>query len=263
MPVYGRCGSLNTRVKIVETGEVFETAKECAEFLGRSPAAVCMCLNGTNATCAGYHLELITVDYHDYIPYEMFDGYTVEISYAPGYFISELGIAYGPGYMGHRGYHILESYSNDKYGHQVVDINIDGKRYHKYLAVLVAEAFIPNPYGYPCVLHNDGDPYNNHVSNLRWGTHADNMADAKRHGTFHYFTPEEDEMSLRVLRKPVKSIDIRTGEEREFVSMAEAARVLGVYQANIGHVLRGYYKQTGGYKFEYLDKDEFDAKYYK
>lgn len=260
---HGRCGSLDTRIRIVETGETFESAKDCARYLNRSQSAVSLCLSGQNATCGGYHLELVSVDPYDYIPYDMFEGRTVEIEYAPGYFISELGIAYGPGSLGHRGYHELSSYPNDEYGHQVVDIHINGKRTHRYLAVLVAEAFIPNPHGYPCVLHDDGNPYNNHVSNLKWGTYADNMADARRHGTFHYFTPEEDEMSLRVLRRPVKSIDVRTGVEREFVSLAEAARQLGVYQSNISHVLSGFYKQTGGYKFEYLDKDEFDAKYYK
>lgn len=263
MPVYGRCGSIDTRIRIVETGEMFETAKDCARYLGRSPAAVSACLNGTNLTCGGYHLELITVDYHDYVPYEMFEGRTVEISYAPGYFISELGIAYGPGQLGYREYHVLPSFTNDDYGHQVVDLDIDGRKRHRYLAVLVAEAFIPNPHNYPEVCHIDGNPHNNHVSNLKWGTHADNMADAKRHGTFHYFTPEEDEMALRVLRTPIKAINIHTGQEYEFVSQAEAARQLGVYQANIRHVLSGYYRQTGGYRFEYLDKDEFDAKFYK
>lgn len=263
MPVYGRCGSLDTRVRIVETGEMFETAKDCARYLGRSPSAVWMVLNGLNNTCAGYHLELVTVDYHDHVPYEIFEGRIVEISYAPGYFISDLGIAYGPGHLGRRGYHEIETYANDDYGHQVVDLDINGRKVHRYLAVLVAEAFIPNPNNYPEVRHMDGNPYNNHVSNLQWGTHADNMNDAKRHGTFHYFTPEEDEMSLRVLRTPVKAINIQTGQEYEFVSQAEAARKLGVYQSNIRHVLSGYYKQTGGYRFEYLDKDEFDAKYYK
>lgn len=260
---YGRCGSIDTRVRIIETGEVFETARDCANRLGRSSAAIWQCLSGRSATCGGYHLELITVNPRDHVPYDMFEGRTVEISYAPGYFVSDLGIVYGPGCLGHRGYRAISSYSNDKYGHQVIDIHINGVRHHKYLAVLVAEAFIPNPHGYPEVRHMDGNPHNNRVSNLKWGTHADNMADAKRHGTFHYFTPEEDEMSLRVLRTPIKAINIETGQEYAFVSQAEAARTLGVYQPNIRHVLSGWYKQTGGYKFEYLDKDEFDAKYYK
>lgn len=263
MTAYPRSGSPGVNIRIVETGEMFETASECAKHLGRSKSAVSMCLNGVNSTCGGYHLELVCDNIEDRVPYEMFEGRTARVEYAPEYFVSELGIVYGPGSLGRRGYHVLNSYASDKYGHQVVDLYIDGKRRHRYLAVLVAEAFIPNPHGYPEVCHIDGNPYNNHVSNLKWGTHADNMQDAKRHGTFHYLTPEEDEMALRALRKPVKAINIRTGVEYEFMSLAEAARELGVYQSNITHVLTGYYKQTGGYRFEYLDKDEFDAKYYK
>lgn len=222
-----------------------------------------MCLSGINKTCRGYHLELITGDFDNDIPYEMFEGTTVEIESAPGYFISELGIVYGPGSIGRRGYHELNSYVNDNYGHHVVDLYIDGRRHHRYVASLVAEAFIPNPHGYPEVRHMDGNPHNNHVSNLEWGTHTDNMRDALRHGTFHHFTPAEDEMALRVLRTPVRAMNIKTGESYEFASQADAARELGVYQANINHVLTGYYKQTGGYTFEKIDKGEFDARYYK
>ena len=253
-----RSDRLGVGIRIVETGEIFDTCHECARYLGRSSSAVSACINGINSTCAGYHLELVDLDMNNRIPYEMFEGKTVEISYAPGYFVSELGIVYGPGSIGRRSYHELHSYSNDIYNHQVVDLYIDGKRHHRYVAVLVAEAFIPNPNDYPEVCHKDGNPYNNHVSNLKWGTHRDNMRDAIRHGTFHYFTPEEDEMALRVLRTPVKAINIRTLEERIFISQAEAARQLGVHQSNIRHVLSGFYKQTGGYRFEYVDKEEID-----
>lgn len=30
--------------------------------------------------------------------------------------------------------------------------------------------------------HNDGNPLNNHISNLRWDTHVNNMADRELHG---------------------------------------------------------------------------------
>lgn len=257
---YKRCGGIQTRIRIVETGETFETGDECARYLGRSKSAVSMCLSGINSTCAGYHLELIESDSE--IPYDLFKGRTVEIDYAPGYFVSELGIIYGPGSMGHRGYHELYSYANDAYGHRVVDLYINGRRKHRYVAVLVAEAFIPNPNNYPEVCHIDGDPNNNHVSNLKWGTHVDNMRDAQRHGTFHYFTPEEDEMALQVLRTPVKAINIRTGEEIIYRSQADAARDLNLYQPNILHVLKGRYRQTGGYKFEYVEKGDWFYDYH-
>lgn len=51
------------------------------------------------------------------------------------------------------------------------------------------------------ILHGDSDPQNNHVSNLRYGTHSDNMQDSVHHGTHrnarktecphgHEYTPE-------------------------------------------------------------------------
>lgn len=47
---------------------------------------------------------------------------------------------------------------------------------------LVARAFIGEcPMGLH-VLHSDGDKYNNHYSNLRYGTPAENVQDTKRHG---------------------------------------------------------------------------------
>ncbi len=44
---------------------------------------------------------------------------------------------------------------------------------------LVAEAFLPNPDNLPVVRHLDHNRSNNVVSNLRWGTHKDNMADRR------------------------------------------------------------------------------------
>jgi hypothetical protein len=59
-----------------------------------------------------------------------------------------------------------------------------GVRTHKRIHRLVISAFVgPPPPGMECC-HNDGDPSNNTLGNLRWGTHSDNMRDACAHGTF-------------------------------------------------------------------------------
>lgn len=48
---------------------------------------------------------------------------------------------------------------------------------------LVALAFIPNIGGMPYVCHKDGNPENNDVGNLYWGSQKDNMLDARTHNT--------------------------------------------------------------------------------
>ena len=47
---------------------------------------------------------------------------------------------------------------------------------------LVAEAYIPNPDNKPLVMHLDDNPLNNHVSNLKWGTHKENLYSALENG---------------------------------------------------------------------------------
>lgn len=56
-----------------------------------------------------------------------------------------------------------------------------------YVGRLVLLAFVgPCPEGMECC-HNDGNPMNNRLDNLRWDTHVNNERDKKRHGTdqFH------------------------------------------------------------------------------
>lgn len=61
-----------------------------------------------------------------------------------------------------------------------------GQQRIRPVAVLVLEAFVgprPHPDWHGC--HNDGDPYNNRLSNLRWDTAAANAQDKIRHGRNH------------------------------------------------------------------------------
>lgn len=62
---------------------------------------------------------------------------------------------------------MLKSYDNG-YGYLIVDLKANGKRKHKKIHRLVAEAFIPNPDNLPEVNHKDENKYNNSVDNLEW-----------------------------------------------------------------------------------------------
>lgn len=68
-------------------------------------------------------------------------------------------------------------------GRLYVSLTRDGKRKNRYVAHLVLEAFCGvRPRGQEAC-HEDGEVTNNRATNLRWDTHAGNMADKIRHGT--------------------------------------------------------------------------------
>ena len=70
----------------------------------------------------------------------------------------------------------------DVAGHQSVALCLDGVVERRAPYCLALEAFIgPRPRGMQCC-HIDGDPTNNRLENLRWGTAADNAADRDSHG---------------------------------------------------------------------------------
>ena len=68
-------------------------------------------------------------------------------------------------------------------GYMVVGLAVvRNKNVTKYVHQLVLEAFVgPAPTGM-VACHGDGNPTNNRLSNLRWGTRKDNEADKERHG---------------------------------------------------------------------------------
>lgn len=68
-------------------------------------------------------------------------------------------------------------------GYGYLTLTEDRKVYTKKVHRLVAMAWIPNPENKPQVRHLDGNPSNNHVGNLAWGTGKENAADSLRHGT--------------------------------------------------------------------------------
>ncbi len=68
-------------------------------------------------------------------------------------------------------------------GHAQVRLWLDGKRTTWYVHRIVASTFLKPEEGREVVRHLDGNPRNNHVDNLAWGTQSDNIRDAVRHGT--------------------------------------------------------------------------------
>ncbi len=63
--------------------------------------------------------------------------------------------------------------TNNNY-HKVM-IRYDGVKRNMRVHRLVAETFLPNDNNLPQVDHIDRNRINNHISNLRWVTHSENM----------------------------------------------------------------------------------------
>ena len=67
------------------------------------------------------------------------------------------------------------------YGHMSVVL---GRGNTRMVHTLVLEAFVsPRPPGMDSC-HNDGNPKNNRLDNLRWDTRSNNIRDGVRHGTW-------------------------------------------------------------------------------
>jgi hypothetical protein len=101
----------------------------------------------------------------------------------PGYAISSIGrIKRTFPVQGAKSDHIMKC-SQNKTGHLYVRLRLNG-RYHKaYIHRMVLLAFSGQPGLGQEGRHLDGNPHNNHKSNLQWGTRLENCNDMRIHGT--------------------------------------------------------------------------------
>jgi hypothetical protein len=125
--------------------------------------------------------------------------------------------------------------TTQKEGYQLADLWKNGK--HKTFRIhrLVAEAFLENPNGYRCVLHGDGDPANNHVENLRYGTRKMNYADAVKHGTLG---PGEKHPSSKLTANQVREIKLLLRDSGQ--TQRKIAEKFGVSRETITCINTGY-----------------------
>ena len=76
---------------------------------------------------------------------------------------------------------LLPSPNGNGYWH--VSLHKDGRQRTEYIHKMVTRAFLGECPPELEILHGDGDKANNTLTNLRYGTHAENVQESVKHGT--------------------------------------------------------------------------------
>ena len=78
---------------------------------------------------------------------------------------------------------VLKPNTNGNSDHLWVTLRVEGRSLKRYVHRLVLSTFIGEcPPHFEC-RHLDGNPNNNHLYNLVWGSKSENYNDARKHGT--------------------------------------------------------------------------------
>jgi hypothetical protein len=123
---------------------------------------------------------------------------------------------------------------SEYHGYKVTTIAKNKIKKHKFIHVLIAEAFLgPKPEKME-VCHNDGDRKNNAIENLRYGTRSDNVRDSIKHGT-HYtpFIKKGSERSYAKINEEIAK-QIKDSEESSYI----LAKKLNISRALISNIRR-------------------------
>lgn len=127
-----------------------------------------------------------------------------------------------------------------KNGYIQVDMCENGISHTKFVHVLLATVFIPNPNNLPLVNHIDENPSNNDLSNLEWCDYSYNA----KHSINKIRKGHEKE------QKAVYRIDVNTNEEVRYNGIREAARENKIYHSNIRYAIL-HNSRCAGYKWRY------------
>jgi len=120
--------------------------------------------------------------------------------------------------------------------YRIVVLRRDGLSYTRTVHQLVLLAFVGLCPEDMEACHNDGNPHNNHLSNLRYDTHLANQQDAKAHGSFSGHGKLSDQEILRL------RADYAEGKPTR-----QLAKALSIDTAYVRDICAGhYYQHVGG-----------------
>lgn len=140
-----------------------------------------------------------------------------------------------------------------KHGYLYVDLRNHNKKQH-YIHRLVAEAFIPNPENKLQVNHIDGNKQNNCVSNLEWCTESENRTHAFKTGL------QKSPMKGLIgknnpLSRKVNQYDLNGTLIKQWDSMSEIEKKLGIHSGKISCCCNKKYKTSSGYIWRFANEE--------
>jgi len=210
----------------------FESIREAGNILGIREKNIQEVCSGRQKTADGFiwkYEEENKVDIED-VEGRVLDEY-------PNYIITKEGEIYSKNYSS---FLILKKNKKNYVRTQL--INKKGKRCSKFVHVLVAKAYIPNPENKPIVDHINGIKYENNFENLRWVTYAENTRYALTLD-LKGFNPE----------RAVNQFDNEGNLINTFSSVIKAAKEVSVVGGSISSACRNKHK-CRGFIWKYADK---------
>lgn len=158
----------------------------------------------------------------------------------PRYFVTPDGVVY---HQSRTGVVTKRRLQPMKDGHLAICISRNGKKRLRLVHHLVAFTFLP-PRTNPSheVRHLNGDPADNKVDNLKWGTHKENGEDMVRHRTCGAWTrPDSTKRGDQVFGSKINDFIAREilVVKRPGVTRARLARFYGVSVSIVKDVLAG------------------------
>ena len=113
---------------------------------------------------------------------------------------------------------------------------VEGKKVieRRYIHRLVAEAFIPNPLNRTEINHIDGDKTNNHITNIEWITHSENMKHSYKLGLHSCL----DMRGINHPRVKLSEEDVRD-IRRRIDSGTKIGKEYGITRQQVNNIRRG------------------------
>ena len=137
----------------------------------------------------------------------------------------------------------------ERNGYVSVALWQNGYTKRKKVHRLVAEAYIPNPDGLPCVNHKDENKQNNCVGNLEWCSFQYNN---------HYGNNKPTVHAINARKRPVCQYTVDGELVSAYESASEAQRKTGIMQQNISKccLRRKNFRTAGGFVWKFEERND-------